>query len=144
MRQMSCRFPPNYAAVCVPRDRHWIGLSKGYLRPMDIQRQETETETRPETRPESLAVTGGFGAGNAAWPTQSVEHCVSRETECYTKLEMQVQLRRSGRRKHVMHGGTLCSKCLISAPAHGQRYCLRCHADYERARRASQAKSKSA
>lgn len=61
----------------------------------------------------------------------TVKHCVSREI-----VTVQIEQKRSGYRKTVRHGGTLCSKCLTNAPAPKQRYCRPCHASAQAASRA--------
>jgi hypothetical protein len=66
----------------------------------------------------------------------TVEHCVSDETECSTLIAAQIRLKLAGRRKQVMHGGTLCSRCLSCPPASAKvRYCRPCKAAYMKARR---------
>lgn len=65
-----------------------------------------------------------------------MQQSVNHETYCCTDVEMQIALKRAGRRKLVRHGGTLCSGCYGEPPMAGQRYGLRCHAERERARRA--------
>lgn len=52
-------------------------------------------------------------------------------------LNAQIQMKRAGRRKHVFHGGTLCSKCLEQPPTMGQRYCRGCNAARMRVTRAA-------
>lgn len=53
---------------------------------------------------------------------------VNCENNCVTSnIAKQVEQKRAGRRKHVRHGGTLCSKCLEAPPAPRQRYCVPCH-----------------
>jgi hypothetical protein len=54
---------------------------------------------------------------------------VSHETRCLPgNIVLQIEQRRLGKRKHVRHGGLLCSGCLENPPAPGQRYCAGCHA----------------
>jgi hypothetical protein len=66
----------------------------------------------------------------------TVEHCVSDETECSTLIAVHIRLKLEGRRKHVMHAGTLCSRCLSRAPASAKvRYCRPCKAAHEATRR---------
>ena len=66
----------------------------------------------------------------------TVQQSVNHETQCCTDIEMQILLKRAGRRKLVRHGGTLCSRCYAEPPMAGQRYGLRCHAAREKDRRA--------
>ena len=57
---------------------------------------------------------------------------VSRETRCLPEnIALQIEQRLQGKRKHVRHGGTLCSRCLKNQPAHGQRYCIDCRRSYK-------------
>jgi len=66
----------------------------------------------------------------------TVEHRSKNETECSTQITAQIRMKAAGRRKHVMHGGTLCSRCLSRPPASNKvRYCRQCKTDHERQRR---------
>jgi predicted amidophosphoribosyltransferase len=52
---------------------------------------------------------------------------VSRETRSLpSNIAMQVEQRLAGKRKHVRHGGLLCSGCLNKAPLTSGRYCREC------------------
>jgi len=53
---------------------------------------------------------------------------VSQVARCIN-IEAQIERRRLGFRKRVMHGGTLCSKCYENPPAKSQRYCAKCHSN---------------
>ena len=59
---------------------------------------------------------------------------VSQETLSSEAIAMQVELRRYGRRKRVMHGRTLCSKCLTNPPQATHKYCKPCKRADNRAR----------
>lgn len=62
---------------------------------------------------------------------------VTRVTECFTpNVAMQIAMKAAGRRKHVYHGGKLCSKCYGPKPVFRKdRYCGVCRAKYSKARR---------
>lgn len=57
------------------------------------------------------------------------EQSVSREI-----IDMQIALKRAGRRKLVRHGRTLCSKCLDAPPTAYHRCCRPCKNAWERER----------
>lgn len=44
-----------------------------------------------------------------------------------------------GRRRYVVHGGAVCSKCLTNPPAPSRRYCKACEASWAREARARRA-----
>lgn len=58
------------------------------------------------------------------------------ETLSSTDIAMQVELRRAGRRKRVMHGKTLCSRCYINPPQATHKYCKTCKSADAKSRRA--------
>lgn len=61
---------------------------------------------------------------------------VSQETPSYTpSVAQQIAQKAAGRRKKVMHGGSLCSGCYVEPPLPGQRYGRNCHNQYEKDRR---------
>lgn len=70
-------------------------------------------------------------------PSSNEPQNVSHETESFTRLvRAQIELVRAGRRKHVFHGGKLCSKCYGPRPAYRQdHYCASCRKFYTRDRR---------
>lgn len=52
---------------------------------------------------------------------------VSRETRCLpSNIALQVEQKLAGKRKHVRHGGALCSGCLQNPPLPTGRYCRKC------------------
>lgn len=58
---------------------------------------------------------------------------VSQPTRLLTQtIQAQIEMKRAGRRKHVNHGGTLCSACLDAPPDDGDHYCAPCRAAYMR------------
>lgn len=64
------------------------------------------------------------------------EPSVTHETLSSTTINQQVELRRAGRRKRVMHGKTLCSRCYINPPQATHKYCKPCKAADAKSRRA--------
>lgn len=59
---------------------------------------------------------------------------VQHETLSSDAIAMQVELRRAGRRHRVMHGGTLCSRCLACPPLPSHKYCRLCKRAADRQR----------
>jgi len=52
---------------------------------------------------------------------------VNCETQGFKEnIAQQIEMKRAGRRKHVHHGGTVCSGCYAEPPLPGQRYGKNC------------------
>lgn len=63
-------------------------------------------------------------------------HTAAHTAEPGPELTAQIEMRRLGRRKRVMHGKTLCSRCYINPPQASHKYCKPCKNADNKSRRA--------